>query len=654
MKIARYLNSRPLRCYAFALLTPFVALIVINYLPWTFGEGPFLLPLMVPIVGAAVYGGLLPGLLATLVSVIGAIWIMPPTGSFTINSDLNVFRCALFTIASLLLTFLIDKLRRAKHARDIAFAEVQESRMRFESTFQQAAVGMAVVAPDGRWLRVNQKLCDILGYSEPELLARTFQDLTYPDDLNADLDHLNRMLARESVSYAMEKRYIRQDGSVVWANLTVALTWQSDGTPDYFISVVEDISERKRVENALQHALEEARDANSANRAKSAFLANMSHEIRTPMNAILGATQLLKSNIAEPVQIDLLDIQEKAGKHLLALVSDILDLSRIEAGKFELAETEVDLARLVDHALTMVRGDAAAKGLALSVNLQPPSGKIAGDPTCLLQALLNYLSNAVKFTERGSIAVKIYPVAEDADSVLIRFEVQDTGIGIAPESLPILFKPFEQADSGITRRYGGSGLGLVITRRLATLMGGTADAKSTPGCGSTFWFTARLRTRAEGASNCQQNFDTASAPVSASFKGFAVLVVDDDPVNLQLLGMMAENYGLTAATAGSGQQAIAMVQAKRFDLILMDINMPQQSGLDTIAQIRRLPGYRHVPAIAVSAGVFDDDRAQALAAGFTDFLPKPVGLNELAAKIQQCLPGSQQRYVGRERFPSSA
>ncbi|MET0377437.1 MAG: PAS domain S-box protein, partial [Spongiibacteraceae bacterium] len=261
------------RCYVLALLTPFLALGLITLTPWTFGDGPFLLPLMVPIVAAAIYGGLLPGLLATLISAIGAIWIIPPSGSFTIASDLNVFRCALFIGTSLLLTILIDKLRRIKHARDIAFAAVQDSRMRFESTFQQAALGMAVVAPDGRWLRVNQKLCDILGYTEQELLSKTFQDLTYPDDLHADLDHLKRMLAREIASYAMEKRYIRQDGSLVWANLTVSLTWQSDGTPDHFISVVEDISDRKRVEAALQRALEQARDANSANRAKSEFLA---------------------------------------------------------------------------------------------------------------------------------------------------------------------------------------------------------------------------------------------------------------------------------------------------------------------------------------------------------------------------------------------
>ena len=395
----------------------------------------------------------------------------------------------------------IEQRRRMEEA-------LRESEARFRATFEQAAVGMVHVAPDGRFLRVNQRYCDILGYSREELLRLSIQEVTHAEDLEEDLEYVRQVLAGEIPNFSMEKRYWRKDGSVIWVNLTASLLRSPDGTPEHFVSVVEDISERKRLDDELDRhrhhleqlvaqrtaELEQARvGAEAASRAKGEFLANMSHEIRTPLNAILGMAHLIRRAGTTPEQTGRLDKLENAGEHLLEVINAILDLSKVEAGKFELAEVEVDVARIFCNVASFLQDRLQSKGIALRVDLQPIVQPLLGDAPRLQQALLNYASNAVKFTEMGSVTLRAAIEAETDDSLGIRFEVEDTGIGIAPEALGKLFTAFEQADNTDTRQYGGTGLGLAITRKLARLMGGDAGAVSTPGIGSTFWLTVRLK-----------------------------------------------------------------------------------------------------------------------------------------------------------------
>jgi two-component system sensor histidine kinase/response regulator len=513
---------------------------------------------------------------------------------------------------------------------------------RFRATFEHAAVGMALVGTDGSWLRVNPKLCDILDYSAEELLGRTFQEITYPDDLDNDLELMQRVLARELETYAIEKRYIRKDGRVVWANLTCTLTFRPDGKADHFIAVVEQIDGRKHAEAQLHAALDEARNANLANLAKSAFLANMSHEIRTPVSTILGVTQLLMRGAVDAEQRRLLRNQLAAGNHLLSVINDILDISRVEAGKLELSEQRVDCRQIVDNVAAMVEESLRARQVTLSIELQPLPADLLGDEARLQQALLNYVANAAKFTHAGTIQIAVQLLEEDDDGALLRFEVRDTGIGIAPAALERLFNAFTQADAETIRKYGGSGLGLAITQRLATLMGGTTGAESASGSGSTFWFTARLRKGVPQVAATPAPESSSEERLRAVAPGMRILVVDDVPFLQQYSSLLLKAVGCDTTLAGDGAEALMLASSVPFDAILMDVQMPVMDGLEATIRIRLLPGYQQTPIIALTANALTDERDASLAAGVTDYLTKPVQAELLFATLLKWLQPCRQ------------
>ncbi len=399
--------------------------------------------------------------------------------------------------------------------------------------------------------------------------------------------------------------------------------------PDAFeeseVRLLEELVQNLSFGIQMLRTRQERDSARAATQAKSVFLANMSHEIRTPLNAILGMVHLLAREGVTDKQAERLATIRSSADHLLSVINDILDLSKIEAGKLLLEKTEIDVEARLANVLSILTPRAQAKGLQLRVEMEALPRHLLGDPIRLTQALLNYANNAVKFTDRGSITLRARALERSDTSVLLRFEVQDTGIGIAQDAQQRLFEAFEQADTSTTREYGGTGLGLAITKRLAALMGGEVGVSSTPGVGSTFWFTARLERGAPDKVGTPA-IDTRNAEtlLAETCRGKSILLVEDEPINQIVAQELLSDTGLVIDTADNGLQAVEMARAKPYDLILMDMQMPKLDGISATRQIRQIPGREAMPIIAMTANAFSEDRARCMDAGMNDFLSKPV------------------------------
>jgi signal transduction histidine kinase/ActR/RegA family two-component response regulator len=367
--------------------------------------------------------------------------------------------------------------------------------------------------------------------------------------------------------------------------------------------------------------------AEAASRAKSTFLANMSHELRTPMNAIMGMTDLALRNTSDPKLRDQLGKVINASQHLLRVINDILDISKIEAGRLTLEQVSFKLGEVLENLVSMIGYKVMDKGLRLRVDLTPEIARqsLLGDPLRLGQILLNFTGNALKFTDQGAITVRVRHVEESATAVLLRFEIQDSGIGITAVAQEKLFTAFEQADGSMTRKYGGTGLGLAISKRLAEMMGGQVGVESTEGQGSTFWFTARLE-KTTDAVPPEPTFsqDSPELRLKTRFTGTRVLLAEDEPINQEVSRGLLEDVGLVVDLAEDGVQALDMVQQTPYALILMDMQMPHLNGVDATKAIRALPGYAEIPILAMTANAFDEDRRVCIDAGMSDHIGKPV------------------------------
>ncbi|HRD66263.1 MAG TPA: PAS domain S-box protein [Candidatus Competibacter sp.] len=415
---------------------------------------------------------------------------------------------------------------------------------------------------------------------------------------------------------------------------------------------------RRRAEATLATAKEAAEQAS---RAKSAFLANMSHEIRTPLNAIVGMTHLVRRGASDPKLREQLDKIDGAAHHLLGVVNDILDISKIEAGRLQLKQSDFVLARIFDQVLALIGGKARAKGLEVVADIDPALASVLrGDSLRLGQILLNYAGNAVKFTERGFIALRAKVLEETATDWLARFEVQDTGIGIVPEEQTRLFEDFEQADSSTTRQYGGTGLGLAINRRLVQLMGGDLGVASEPGRGSTFWFVVRLGKgiglaqplECNEVATVSETESTAERTLARHYRGACLLLVEDNPINQEVALSLLQEVGFEVDLAQHGAEAVDLVRATAYDLILMDVQMPVLDGLEATRAIRALPGQARVPIVAMTANAFDEDRRRCLEAGMNDHVGKPVDPDILFATLLKWLPDRAATPVSTARHPA--
>ncbi|OQW93216.1 MAG: hypothetical protein BWK79_12310, partial [Beggiatoa sp. IS2] len=528
-------------------------------------------------------------------------------------------------------TVFIKDISARKQSEEI----LRLSEERFRSYFELGLVGMAYTSLEKGWLQANNYLCNLLGYPWEELKQKTWVELTYPEDLEADTQQFGRMLAGEIEGYSLDKRFIRKDRQLIYTTLSVGCVRRANGAVDYVLALIQDITERKLAEIALQEAKETAEkakmQAEAANQAKSTFLANMSHELRTPLNGILGYTQILnRDKTLTPKQQEGIAIIHRSGEYLLTLINDVLDLAKVEAGRIELYPIDFNFNEFIQSLTELFQMRAQQKGIAFIYERLSylPLG-VRADEKRLRQILINLLGNAVKFTQKGGVTLKIGYHDEK-----MRFQVEDTGPGIAPQDIEKIFQPFQQV--GDTQyKAEGTGLGLSITKRLIEMMESELHVESTVGQGSIFSMLLDLPDISHLIKTHR-----VQEPIVVGIEGpvsYKILVVDDKRENRSVMNNLLTPLGFQIIEAHNGQEGLEQALAMNPDLIITDLVMPIMDGFEMVRQLRQFPQFNTLPIIAASASVFDYHQLQSKDVGCDEFIAKPFRAEVLLELLQKHL-----------------
>lgn len=519
-----------------------------------------------------------------------------------------------------------------------AYNEINDSLLRFRELYDLAPVAYYTLDRSGAIIKANALGGRLLASTSGEVLGFHLSIFVSPEQTETFADFLFRVFRQRTLE-TCQMTLVRPKGI---PSVHVQMEGIADEAGETCRLVVTDLTQQHDTEAALRAVERQAAElavakqaAEAASQAKAAFLANMSHEIRTPMNAIFGMLHLLQGTELTEIQSGHLGKIDVATRHLLAIINDILDLSKIESGHFALNQAPFSLGVLLENVVTILEEQAKHKGITLRSHLAESLREIQllGDQQRLQQVLLNLAANAVKFTEHGEISIQVSSIGSCSDSQNVRFEVSDTGIGIPAADLVRIFNAFEQTDNSLSRNHGGTGLGLAISQRLVGLMGGTIAVGSTPGVGSTFSFSLDLpyvRQLPESAQISKITGAEAAAELLRNYGCRRLLLVEDEPINQEVtLEILGNELGLQVDLAINGAVAVELARQRKYDLILMDMQMPVLDGLAASAAIRRLPEYATTPILAMTANVQVDDRQRCLNAGMNDFVPKPVDPDNL-------------------------
>ncbi len=528
---------------------------------------------------------------------------------------------------------IVNVVTDISHRREMEAALV-ESESKFRSAFENAPIGMDILALNGRIMRANKAFCDLIGYDETELNTMTFYDLTHPDDLRDNQQLVDDMIANRIETVRFKKRYIRKDGEVIWVFVSSSLIRGQYNQPVYFVAQVQDITKQIRAEQEIILARDKAEESD---RLKSALLANMSHELRTPMSGVLGFADIIAKTSEDPEIRDMAGLIQVSGKRLMTTLDSVMLLAQLESTDNirDLNYTFVNLSRMMENLADKFRNKVMQKGLELKLEIEPDI-YLSTEHHLLTQAINKVMDNALKFTEKGFISISLDLMVDSTESSVF-IKVTDTGVGIEAGTKDRIFDEFRQASEGFARKYEGSGLGLPIARKIINLFRGSISVESDVGKGSIFTIKLPYQTEVTNITPAKPTIQSSAASAKKQRYLPLVLLVEDNPINQKLAVSFLTDV-CQVDCVFDAKTAVEYAKITHYAAIMTDIKLGESmNGLDMVNLIRRLPGYANTPMIALTGYTLPGDKELIMKAGFGHYIGKPYTKEELVAVLEQAI-----------------